>query len=81
MVSSSRLGRTLLALSLVSLLACDEPEGGEDAGVDGDADSDEGSYSSGTRTIDLGDGNNSNNAQLDLTAGRVWAVVFTIRIQ
>ncbi len=37
--------------------------------------------SAGTRTIDLGDGNNSNNAQLDLAADRVWAVVFTIRMQ
>ncbi len=48
---------------------------------DGDADADAGSYSAGTKTIDLGDGNNSNNAQLDLAADRVWAVVFTIRMQ
>ena len=34
---------------------------------DGDADADTGSYTAGTRTIDLGDGNNSNNAQLDLS--------------
>ncbi|MCP3981076.1 MAG: DUF11 domain-containing protein [bacterium] len=48
---------------------------------DGDADADTGSYSAGTRTIDLGDGNNSNNAQLDLAGDRVLALVFTIRMQ
>ncbi len=39
------------------------------------------SYNGGTRTVDLGDGNNSNNAQLDLAADRVLAVLFSVKIQ
>ncbi len=48
---------------------------------DGDGDADVASYNGGTRTVDLGDGNNSNNAQLDLAADRVLAVLFSVNIQ
>ena len=53
---------------------------------DGDAvtapiDADEASYDSGTVTLDVGDQNNINNAQLDLAADSVWALVYTIRMQ
>ena len=41
----------------------------------------QGFYSPGTTTIDLGTGNNPNNDQLDFAAGRVWAMVFTVRMQ
>ena len=61
---------------------------GDKQGLLGDGDSvtppidaDEGSYDGGTRTIDVGDQNNANNSQLDLAADRVWALVFTVRMQ
>jgi len=52
---------------------------------DGDAvvaptDADAGSYTSGSTTLDFGDGNNANNAPLDVPTDNVWAVIFTVRV-
>jgi parallel beta-helix repeat protein len=44
------------------------------------ADGDVASYSAGTRTIDAGD-EHAANARLDIAAARVWALIFTVRMQ
>ena len=38
------------------------------------------SYNGGTTTIDAGD-QNAANAQLDIAANKVWALLFTVKIQ
>jgi uncharacterized repeat protein (TIGR01451 family) len=43
-------------------------------------DGDEVSYSSGSRTIDVGN-ESAANAQLDIAANRVWAILFTVKMQ
>jgi len=54
---------------------------GDGDSVSAPVDTDEASYDGGSRTIDLGDQNNADNAQLDLAGDRVWALVFTILMQ
>ncbi len=61
-------------------------DGSGSAVGDGDSvtapiDADAASYDSGGATIDLGNGSNTDNAQLDLAGDRVWALVFTVVIQ
>ncbi len=51
---------------------------------DGDAvtapiDADAGSYNTGSSTVDLGDANNSNNAQQDVGTDTVLSLIFTVR--
>ncbi len=51
---------------------------------DGDAvtapiDADAGSYNTGSSTVDLGDANNSNNAQQDVGMDTVLSLIFTVR--
>jgi hypothetical protein len=53
---------------------------------DGDAatpplDGDVGSYDGPGVTVDFGRGNNPDNAQLDVPADRVWAALFSVRMQ
>ncbi len=85
--SSMKVDNTLVSSVVCPGGVCDEAaifarvDGSGVALGDGDADTDAGSYTPGTRTIDLGDGNNPNNAPLDLDENSVWAVVFTIRMQ
>ncbi len=61
-------------------------DGSGSAVGDGDSvtapiDADAASYDSGGLTIELGNGSNPDNAQLDIAADRVWALVFTVVIQ
>jgi uncharacterized repeat protein (TIGR01451 family) len=39
------------------------------------------SYTVGTTTIDLGNQNVATNTQLDIAASKVWAVIFTVKMQ
>jgi len=50
------------------------------AKTDGTPD-DEASYTAGTTTIDLGDQIVTTNTQLDIAAGKVWAAIFTVKMQ
>ena len=50
------------------------------AKTDGTPD-DEASYTGGTTTIDLGNQNVVTNSQLDVAASKVWAVLFTVKMQ
>jgi hypothetical protein len=53
---------------------------GGTAKTDGTPD-DEASYTAGTTTIDLGNQNVGTNSQLDIAASKVWAVIFTVKMQ
>ena len=48
---------------------------------DGIGDGDVASYDGPGRSVELGNQNQAGNAQLDLSAGRVWAVRFSVRVQ
>jgi len=50
------------------------------AKTDGTPD-DEASYTAGTTTIDLGNQNVAGNSQLDIAASKVWAVIFSVKMQ
>ena len=50
------------------------------AKTDGTPD-DEASYTAGTTTIDLGNQTVVTNSQLDVAASKVWAVLFTVKMQ
>ena len=39
------------------------------------------SYTAGTTTIDLGNQNVATNTQLDIAGSKVWAVIFTVKMQ
>ncbi len=43
-------------------------------------DADIGSHTAASTTLDFGNGNNTNNSQLDVTADSVWAVIFTVTV-
>ncbi|NND59760.1 MAG: hypothetical protein HKN49_05780 [Gammaproteobacteria bacterium] len=87
-----KVDNTLVASVVCPGAVCDEAtifsqaDGSGTVVGDGDAvtaliDADEASYDVGSLTLHLGDQNNVNNAQLDLAADSVWALVYTIRMQ
>jgi hypothetical protein len=85
--STIKVDDTLVSATVCPGGICDEEaifaqvDGSGTALGDGDLDGDVASYSAGSSTVDFGNGNNANNASLNMAADRVWAAIFTIKMQ